>query len=368
MAEELPPEPSEEEFADWLPPALALGLLSPQLGQEGAVDEIVARLLAGLIRAAGSASYHYEGNFIKDERAPIPLSWWLYAPVVKAADLFWRSGTVTFTPKNEATGVIKPLPFFGVKLEREGVYQILDASGIERPPRERPQYQRGVPAAVEIPPEPQPAPLTQQVFDTWEPVSGALQRFEGLSDQDVLDSLWARLCSGLVVAAAETAEIDGRPELRKLMLIPKVWWTQSPALKHVHHSLWKHGQGPFLYVAHSTVTRTSTTKTAQLFNVRLESNEYWKIGQPTKPLSTSRVSEDASKATQEKKPPLSEAERKKFAKLYAELFGSSGTEVKAVLAIRACYPDHFVGRDVFLVDFRAIRGEQQIGRKGKTGI
>ena len=134
-AEELPPEPSEEEFFDWLTPAIALGLLSPQLGLDGAVEEMLGRLLADRIRAAGSASYHYEGIYGKDDRAPIPPSWWKYAKAKSPNDHFWRSGSLTFMPKDK-TGNIKPIPFFGIKLEREGIYEILDAAGVARPSTE----------------------------------------------------------------------------------------------------------------------------------------------------------------------------------------------------------------------------------------
>jgi hypothetical protein len=144
--------------------------------------------------------------------------------------------------------------------------------------------------------EPQQPELTQEVFDTWEPVAGALQRFDGLSDQDVLDSLWARLASGLVQAAAETAELDGRPNPRKLMRVPKIWWGQTMVLKNVHHGFWKHGHAPLSYIAHSTVSRTSSLKTAQLFNVRLEPNGFRKIAQPP-----------AAPLTAKQPPPMSEA-------------------------------------------------------------
>jgi hypothetical protein len=64
--------------------------------------------------------------------------------------------------------------------------------------------------------------------------------------------------------------------------------------------------------------------------------------------------------------PLSSAERQRFAKLYLDNFGADATESRAYQAIVASYPDKFIARDPFLADFRAIRGPQVLGRKGKT--
>ncbi len=63
---------------------------------------------------------------------------------------------------------------------------------------------------------------------------------------------------------------------------------------------------------------------------------------------------------------LADAEIRRFAEVYQGVFGAKGTEIRAVAAIRACYPDHRVPRDAFLAYFRAIRGGVPPGRKGNA--
>jgi len=154
------------------------------------------------------------------------------------------------------------------------------------------------------PPSAKPAPelapttelLTQAIFDSWEPAGGALNRFPGLSEQAVLDSLWARLTSGLVTAGAETAVIDGRDEHRQLLRIPPKWWAQTPALNNVHHSLWRQGVATAAYLAHSFVSRTSALKPAQLFNVRFEPVGFWRVAQPAPSANPTRSIVEANRA------------------------------------------------------------------------
>ncbi|MGQ0660051.1 hypothetical protein [Sphingosinicella sp.] len=63
--------------------------------------------------------------------------------------------------------------------------------------------------------------------------------------------------------------------------------------------------------------------------------------------------------------PLAAAEMERFARLYLETWADGATEMKALAAIRACYPDNGIGRDVFLAKFRELRGP---GKRGKPPI
>jgi hypothetical protein len=105
----------------------------------------------------------------------------------------------------------------------------------------------------------------------------------------------------------------------------------------------------------------------QFFGVRLRPNHVASmlvelgLGPSPPPLTLVPLAAAASERKH-----LPAAERKRFAQVYAEVFGSEGTEARAFQAVTAAYPEKFVPRDPFLTDFRAIRGKQVPGRKGKT--
>jgi hypothetical protein len=67
------------------------------------------------------------------------------------------------------------------------------------------------------------------------------------------------------------------------------------------------------------------------------------------------------------KTPIPAAEMERFARLYLELWGVAAVEAKALVAIRACYPDHNIGRDPFYKKFREIRGPGMRGNPAFRG-
>jgi hypothetical protein len=63
---------------------------------------------------------------------------------------------------------------------------------------------------------------------------------------------------------------------------------------------------------------------------------------------------------------ISAAEIERFARLYLEIWGAAATEMKALAAIRCCYPDASIGRDTFLAKFRELRGPGKVGKPRKN--
>lgn len=85
------------------------------------------------------------------------------------------------------------------------------------------------------------------------------------------------------------------------------------------------------------------------------------------------VRETTPSAPAEQKPPteqksmLAVAEMDRFAQVYLEIFGAAAVEGKALSAVRACYPDHQIGRDAFFKIFRELRGPGKRGNPAFRG-
>lgn len=74
----------------------------------------------------------------------------------------------------------------------------------------------------------------------------------------------------------------------------------------------------------------------------------------------------AGRPVTETRRPIAAAEMERFARLYLDLWGEAATEMKALSAIRACYPDAVIGRDAFLSIFRELRGPGKVGKPRKN--
>jgi hypothetical protein len=63
---------------------------------------------------------------------------------------------------------------------------------------------------------------------------------------------------------------------------------------------------------------------------------------------------------------IAAAEIERFARLYLDIWGAAATEMKALAAIRCCYPEASIGRDTFLAKFRELRGPGKVGKPSKN--
>lgn len=120
-------------------------------------------------------------------------------------------------------------------------------------------------------------PPTNDEFDHWFGAAHVFGIFPDLADSAVLDGLWSRLTTGLVVAIAGTMVLK-RPGAtpRELFVIPREWWEDNEGLRNVHAFLWRHGHAS-MRVSGSGSTRTSYT--VELFDVRFEPNGFRAISQ-----------------------------------------------------------------------------------------
>lgn len=76
---------------------------------------------------------------------------------------------------------------------------------------------------------------------------------------------------------------------------------------------------------------------------------------------------ETSKQTEPPKRPLAGAEMERFVQLYLGIFADAAVEGKALDAVRACYPDHQIGRDAFFKKFREMRGPGKRGNPAFRG-
>jgi hypothetical protein len=195
------------------------------------------------------------------------------------------------------------------------------------------------------------ADLTLEEFETWLTPPEALHELHSLGDYASERQMFEHLCAGLVKAAARLMPVRAGGEPIERCRIPRDWWVHANNIEH-GCDFWKVGFVDFV-PDHGTSIKA--------FGTRFEPDGVRAII----PIPANRPAASSS-STAATAPPLSDADRMRFARVYAEVFGASATEPRAFQAVKAAYPEKFVARDRFLADFRAIRGKQVPGRKGKT--
>lgn len=199
--------------------------------------------------------------------------------------------------------------------------------------------------------------VPEEDFATWLSPPHAIEALSTLGRQSAVSEILRRLKTGRVHAAASLSWTSlGDLRSRDRARIPAEWWEKTYGLDQTHAHFWVAGGVSF----HLKGGYRERDVTMEAFDLRFDPRDIAAIA--PKPATAVAAAPAANKDAK----PLPAAERQRFAALYVELFGDAATETKAVAALRACYPDHSIGRDAFLADFRAIRGRQVPGRKRKT--
>lgn len=129
MPNELPPDPTPEEFEEWIRPGGAL-LILHALGAPAAINEILRRAQVGRLLAAGDASWNTSGEDHSVERLIIPGAWWkLISGINIWHHDFWRTGGMTIQTRDRSSYSGRlPVYFFDVRFEPIALHAIPGAT------------------------------------------------------------------------------------------------------------------------------------------------------------------------------------------------------------------------------------------------
>jgi len=209
--------------------------------------------------------------------------------------------------------------------------------------------------------------ISPEEYERWLTPAQSLSLLEALDSRTAVQAIVGKLWDEEIRAAAKTAVLRRGQEIFRsnYPLITAASWGSVPM--NPDTTLWKTGTLDLAFGP--TSLKPGAPSDYWVFHgVRFDREGVRELLAATASTPPALQTEAAPvvPALKDDRRPLATAERQRFARLYAELFGESGTETRAYQALGACYPDFKVSRDPFLADFRAIRGKQVTGRKGKT--
>ncbi len=212
--------------------------------------------------------------------------------------------------------------------------------------------------------------ISPEEYERWLTPPQSLASLEREMDhQSAAFEIIARVRRILLRAVAKTTVVEtaGRFERADFAALTVRAWPHE-GINLLRHRFWTTGT-----FDHTIDYGSHHQKDFHFYGVRFNPDDIAEIRSassrelPTAVPASAATADLAPAPARDERKPLPSAERQRFAKLYAGLFGSDATEAKAYLAVQACYPDFKISRDPFLADFRAIRGRQVPGRKAKTG-
>jgi hypothetical protein len=212
--------------------------------------------------------------------------------------------------------------------------------------------------------------LTPEEYERWVPMEDA----RSLLPWDVRKSrrwIASRLATGELKASARLIISETRYEATNeaYALVPKIAWSDwSSAARQGDE--WDTGDCTLVIrggYSESVVLLCREIRfdpepfarfAGEVGALGLEAREQGTEPTPTNETSTSKLP---------KLPQLAEAEARRFARLYLEIWSESAVETKALTAARACYPANSIGRDWFYAIFRELRGPGKRGNPAFRG-
>lgn len=323
---------TEPEFATWLSPPDALASLESSWSAETKKNWILKRLATGEVKAATAKGLIHPPMWK-------PRWHWFGSD-------FWQTGDLTFFdgPEDRFGG---PVP--GVqctKIEMHGVR--FDPAGFPSPPGAKRQGCTPTPAE----------------FEHWVKPGEALERFHPAGDvAERKRAIIRRLATGRLLAG-------GYGDTKLVVILAARWrdWHVSDA------SLWTIGDvtfsrggrplgGPVLFVDGAEYNPPEPEESVTFTEVRFDPDT---LGHEFSSAAAAAAAASPEPEEHGGSGKIASAEVERFVTLYLEIWGTAATEMKALAAIRACYPDASIGRDSFLAKFRELRGPGKVGKPPKN--
>jgi len=210
--------------------------------------------------------------------------------------------------------------------------------------------------------------ITQDEYDRWFIPSDSLKVLPRTWQlQTKIDWLVERLSSGLIVAACGSVKVEYKGVARAgVFVVPPGVWGSFPS--RAEYAFWD--TGDVTIYSRGITGYGDGDFVGSFYDVRFDPDGLAGKRPPSDETNTgdaltlsgprSRVTSPIESAP---KKPLSGAEYENIARAIAAGWGTSLTEGEAWERAKRIFPDHTVGRDSFLGQYRVLRGDKKRGKQ-----